>query len=536
MRDLEGVIENTLIDKLIFGDVMDKSSKLQDMSDSLAVAGLQKSDSMVSDLWSSLYKVAPKIKDHVPSELALNKKIAETLHSLPEWSNLRKSCKLDELTSAIGTLSLGQNISKILEDKLQNTEVYQQAVNKSQEANSLNELAETLQTLKESKIGAGNGDVENITQTAINQAVQGGVDDKTAADTLKRLEDNGLEDALSYVKTEAEKTSDDAAKATIEAMGELRSEIRDALKQTTEETESLSDALKQYHGWDKLTGVGSRVSPEEAFKAADIMLNHPESKKIKEIAMLTGRMSHISFKTKKAKVDVPIMEQWSGVTEGRNVTKLLPQELVALKNPALRSDFLKRFADGKLLQYEIDPYQPAGKGPLVVCIDESGSMNGQREIWAKAVALALLKIAQKERRSYALVRFNSLAEQPEYFHPKKRVKTSNIMEVFSGFLSGGTSFEEPLKSAFSIIKKHKAYKRSDIVFVTDGESAINDVFKDHINAVKDKRKISILTVLIGPDAHGVECFSDYIYRTEAVNMEDGKEVLSIFLASQKEVK
>ena len=81
------------------------------------------------------------------------------------------------------------------------------------------------------------------------------------------------------------------------------------------------------------------------------------------------------------------------------------------------------------------------------------------------------------------------------------------MEVFSGFLSGGTSFEEPLKSALSVIEKHKAYKKSDIVFITDGESAINDVFKDHINAVKDKRKISILTVLIGPDAHGVECFS-----------------------------
>jgi len=82
MRDLDGVLENTLIDKMIFGDLLDRSFKLQVMSESLERGGLQKGDSMVSDISSSLYKVAPKIKEKVPAALTLNKALLEQLYSL----------------------------------------------------------------------------------------------------------------------------------------------------------------------------------------------------------------------------------------------------------------------------------------------------------------------------------------------------------------------------------------------------------------------------------------------------------------------
>ncbi len=529
LRDLEGVIENTLVDRLIFGDVMDKSQKLQDMSDSLAEAGLQKSDVMVSDLWSSLYKTSPKIKQVVPINLALNKAILEQLCTLPEWPGLKKSCTLDELTSAIGTLTLSKNMSQLLSRKLKNS------TSRIKKADLLKELAETLRSLNESPDG-GSAKAENVAQSAIEQAERSGdINNKTASTALNKLREGGIDKALAYLKKKAVDAQADAESEVFQIAESIRCDIRDALKQTAEETELLSDAVKQYRGYDRSASVGSRISIEEAFKAADMILNHPESAKIQEIARLAGRMSHVALKAKKAAFDSPTMEQWSGFTEGRDISRLLPQELIALKNPVLRKDFLKRFADGKLLEYEIDPRQNAGKGPLVVCIDESGSMHGQREIWAKAVALSLLKIAQKERRPYALIRFNSTAQWPEYFHPKKKVMPSRIMEVFSDFLSGGTSFEEPLKSALKIIEKHKAYKKSDIVFVTDGKSYITDEFRDYINKVKRERKISILTVRIESDADGVECFSDYIYCTEAVNTEDGKEVLSLFFA-QKEAK
>ena len=37
--------------------------------------------------------------------------------------------------------------------------------------------------------------------------------------------------------------------------------------------------------------------------------------------------------------------------------------------------------------------EPLAKGPLVVLLDESGPMDGDKDIWSTAVALALLEIA-----------------------------------------------------------------------------------------------------------------------------------------------
>jgi len=542
MRDLDGVLENTLIDKMIFGDLLDRSFKLQVMSESLERGGLQKGDSMVSDIWSSLYKVAPKIKEKVPAALTLNKALLEQLYSLPELSSLRKTCQLDELTSAIGTLRLGHNLSKLLEQNL-NSQAYKEAVKKSDETSSLQELLESLQALSESVMPdsidspdatdsiEGNKHLQEIAQAAISQSR---ANKQTKQNAIEQLQQNDLEQALTYVKEQLEEKEKEAAEASAKALHDMRGKIRDAIKETAEETEDLSDALKQYRGWDGSQGTERKINPEEAFRAASALLDYRNGRKIREIAKLAGRISTVSLKTKRSKVDAPTIEQWSGVTEGKDIAKLLPQELVTLKHQVIKRDFLKRYADGKILQYEVAPYQPAGKGPIVVCIDESSSMEGEREIWAKAVALALLKIAQKERRAYTLIRFNRNAEEPIYFHPKKRVLPSKTMEAFSGFLSGGTSFEEPLKTALNVIQDHKTYKRADVIFITDGECVVSEEFKYHFTDIKSKKNISVITILIGPDADGVECFSDHIYRTEAVDAEDGRKVLSIFLSTGRE--
>ena len=55
------------------------------------------------------------------------------------------------------------------------------------------------------------------------------------------------------------------------------------------------------------------------------------------------------------------------------------------------------------MQYLLSGNEPLGKGPLVVLLDKSGSMDGPRDIWATALSLALLDQAHRERRPFALV-------------------------------------------------------------------------------------------------------------------------------------
>ena len=126
MRDLDGVLENTLIDKMIFDDLLDRSFKLQVMSESLE-RGLQKVTQWYLIFGAAFIRLLQKKKSS--AALTLNKALLEQLYSLPELSSLRKTCQLDELTSAIGT-EISHNLSKLLEQNL-NSQAYKEAVKKA---------------------------------------------------------------------------------------------------------------------------------------------------------------------------------------------------------------------------------------------------------------------------------------------------------------------------------------------------------------------------------------------------------------------
>jgi uncharacterized protein with von Willebrand factor type A (vWA) domain len=77
-----------------------------------------------------------------------------------------------------------------------------------------------------------------------------------------------------------------------------------------------------------------------------------------------------------------------------------------LRHPVLCREFKRRFVEGQLLEYAVRGEDKAGRGPMVVCIDGSGSMAGAKELWAKAVTLALADIARLERRQCRAIIFS----------------------------------------------------------------------------------------------------------------------------------
>jgi hypothetical protein len=73
----------------------------------------------------------------------------------------------------------------------------------------------------------------------------------------------------------------------------------------------------------------------------------------------------------------------------------------------LRKDFTRRFLDGQLLLYSLRGIEEKGRGPVIVCLDGSSSMMGDKEIWAKALTLTLLEIARRQRRLFRSICFSS---------------------------------------------------------------------------------------------------------------------------------
>ena len=113
---------------------------------------------------------------------------------------------------------------------------------------------------------------------------------------------------------------------------------------------------------------------------------------------------------------------------------------------------------------------------MIVCLDGSSSMSGDKEIWSKAVTLTLLEIARKQRRLFRSICFSS-AETPLQvldMNPRDRyeVETKTVMDLAEYFPGGGTDFQKPLDAALDCLRQSR-FKKGDIIFITDGECQVD---------------------------------------------------------------
>ena len=63
-----------------------------------------------------------------------------------------------------------------------------------------------------------------------------------------------------------------------------------------------------------------------------------------------------------------------GVEPSGDVGRLLPAELAKLVVPELELDTLRRIAERQALCREHNPVESVGKGPVIIALDESGSV------------------------------------------------------------------------------------------------------------------------------------------------------------------
>lgn len=329
------------------------------------------------------------------------------------------------------------------------------------------------------------------------------------------------EDALERNRAAAEELADEAGeigealKRLVEA-GEKRTEaLKEALEQALEEvpprferdlaatSERLADdvpnAEEQAEAFSRATsGQGPRSATERLRLAEKLTANQ----KLKKLAQLAGAFrsdARAARRKRRERATTEVFRVGRGATLGR----LLPSELASLRHPLRRRDFLRRVIEQQLLQYDLRGDDRAGRGPVVVCLDGSGSMSGPRELWSKAVTLALLEIARKQgRRTRALVFSGPEAPLADFeltargrMTQRRAANLDEIVKLAECFPGGGTDFEKPLRAALDAIRS-SGMKGADIVFITDGEAHVPDAFAEELRAEKKRRDISIYAVLV----------------------------------------
>jgi uncharacterized protein with von Willebrand factor type A (vWA) domain len=145
--------------------------------------------------------------------------------------------------------------------------------------------------------------------------------------------------------------------------------------------------------------------------------------------------------------------------------------LIALADEDMEDDFFMRYLSGELRVYETVGEEHSGRGPIILSCDESGTMSGERNMWAKALALCLLNISRREKRDFAYIGWSGGNQVYSFEFPaKQELDPQVIVDMASHFFGGGTTPILGLAAADKIMEQ-AIFRKADVVKVSDGEAA-----------------------------------------------------------------
>jgi hypothetical protein len=223
------------------------------------------------------------------------------------------------------------------------------------------------------------------------------------------------------------------------------------------------------------------------------------SPRLRRIAELAGRLERLAAAKLRSKVN-PGVGEVHGVGLSGDLARLLSSELVALRRPRLRLYLLARLLEGRALTYTMSGREPQSRGPIIVLLDESSSMRESgKDIWSKAVCLALLGTATRQRRAWHLVAFNGDIVR-EVAVPAGRATPADLQRALDHRCEGGTDFSRPVLRAIDLVRTSATMKQADVVIITDGEDSLSPAAVSAATDLTRRVGVSWFAVGVGPGA------------------------------------
>ena len=254
---------------------------------------------------------------------------------------------------------------------------------------------------------------------------------------------------------------------------------------------------------------------DEDFSA---LLNEMKNnKKIKEVTAKLGREYIAEWKKKKKRIQKRERNEIFGIHRSNDLVRLLPSEFVNLENEELEYLFYSKYLEENLLTYELGgkstksidiEEQDLKKGPVVACLDTSGSMSGEPMQKAKALLVSIASILEKEKRSLYIILFGSKGEIKET-NIENKEDSGKLFEIINSGFGGGTDFETPINRGIEIIETKGTYNKADILMITDGLCSISDEFQKKLEVKKNLLDFSIYTIICNGNSTK-DSFSDEI--------------------------
>lgn len=382
------------------------------------------------DLYSALYKTYPEWEDNLDPAYAINQVAMEAVMDTPEYDTLHTSTQLDEFAAGIGISVLSE---RIMRDR---------------------DLMEAAKAIAEAQ--------------APEQQ-----EDETDSEFAQRLQQWKNQQALARRK--------------------LRMAMKQAAQQAQQDVQQANDAASAFGGGMGLSDLERESRTMNAQEKARIARKVLQNQQLRQIVQFAGRMKRLAVQSQQSRVDY-IPDEVYSVTQGSDLSRVLPSEVMKLSDPTLRMLFLRDFIEARLPIYELNRPAKEMRGPIVVAIDESGSMSGTPDAWAKAAFLALNGVAKSQERDIRLIHFSSgrqvkvhdiLHQQGGRYVERtinargeesaKELPSSpeSLMDIVLHFYGGGTDYDPWMGQALNAIEQ-STWNKADVLCISDGAAFISD--------------------------------------------------------------
>ncbi len=213
-----------------------------------------------------------------------------------------------------------------------------------------------------------------------------------------------------------------------------------------------------------------------------------------------------------------------GIHFSGRIDTMLGSEAMLLRHPVGRKLWRARQAEARLLSYDTEavlvdwrsdpaapphrapaPPQPdtLERGPIIVCLDTSGSMRGAPETIAKAVVLQALRTAHAEHRGCLLICFGGPDELIERELAGGRARSgapghglAGLLDLMGQGFDGGTDLQAPIERAIALVHQAR-WASADLLVVSDGEFGCTAAMLQLLDDARERLGLRVQGVLVG---------------------------------------
>ena len=343
----------------------------------------------------------------------------------------------------------------------------------------------------------------------------------------KQITSKEREEKYGEVKADLESMLGGWAKARMEgAWGEKLagwtsvSEVFGQLQAETSFGWDLSKGILKHVGWSKVEEMNRllKALPQIAeiakalgrARASENELG-PEERIVAKVSRVREELLWVEAPDARTHTD--------GIHKSDDIPRMLPMEGSLYLHPVFRKLWKAKLIERSLACYQVKGIAQRRKlteewveeeqvvrkklerGPIIVCLDTSGSMHGVPETVAKAITLEAMRLAHAEGRDCLLYAFSGMGDVTEHDLDLSPAGIESLCAFLCMSFHGGTDISGPIRAATRKLDGAK-WKRADIIMVSDGEFDVPGETQQTLEEARKKHGLRVHGLLVSNGYHG----------------------------------